>query len=106
MSRHNRRDELIQELGYCTCDWASPSAHHDCCLNKDCGKVIKTIYEKYNELEIKHIILTKELEMQKQMVLDMFDLNERNCLIARHNDKKWQEHCQWLAEEFEKKGKV
>lgn len=49
MSRHNRRQELIEEFGYCECDWSSPSSHHDCCINKGCGKVIKTTGEKLSE---------------------------------------------------------
>jgi hypothetical protein len=54
---HNSRSKLVEKLGYCSCKWASPSLYHDCCLNKDCGKVIKTPYEKLDEAytEIKRL---------------------------------------------------
>lgn len=69
MSRHNRRDELIKELGYCTCNWSSPSAHHDCCINEGCGKVIKTIYEMHRELKA-------ENERLKEYARKMSDPND------------------------------
>lgn len=51
MGRHTRRQEMIEEKGYCECNWSSPSSHHDCCLNDGCGKVIKTASEALRELE-------------------------------------------------------
>jgi hypothetical protein len=66
MSRHNRRQELIDEHGYCECKWSSPSSHHDCCINPGCGKVIKTIYEMYSELK-------KETDRLKEYASKMAD---------------------------------
>lgn len=38
-------------MEYCKCRIPSPSAHHDNCINDGCGKRIKTIYQKYDELK-------------------------------------------------------
>jgi hypothetical protein len=61
--RGNRRNELIQNLGYCSCKWASASSYHDCCNNEGCGKVIETPYEKLDKAfnEIKK--LKEEIEV-------------------------------------------
>lgn len=48
-------------IDYCTCRWASPSSHHDSCINDGCFKRIKTSSERLGELEQKHRIAIEAL---------------------------------------------
>jgi hypothetical protein len=63
MSNYNRRDDLIKEKGFCQCVWASPSAHHDCCLNDGCGKVIESTSEKLGRAWAEIERLREEIEV-------------------------------------------
>lgn len=91
-------------MSYCKCKIASPSSHHDCCINPGCGEYIRTSSELLTiaEMEIETLetqLNTVVFEMDEvEELLEYFVINviESHELKKPIHERTHEKAVQWL----------